>query len=311
MQALDERNGSTCRCLGLVLGGGGGRGGAHLGVLDALQELELPLDLIVGTSIGGVVGVCFAAGLRTDEIAGLLDGRSLWDIAERDRRRLGLLGKRRLRAILERALGARTFADLAIPCAVVAADLVRGRPVILDHGPLVEALLATTALPGLFPPVEREDMLLADGGIVNNLPVDIALARGAQRAIAVDLGADDADFAPPGEFPAVGHWPTLRPDVPLAIAQRALMVLIAQVTRYRLAEAPPDLLLRPDVQAIGTLDMGHIASGRAAGHAAVKSAEGALLALRAWRAGSAAVSVLSAPPRELALAKNADGPDDR
>jgi NTE family protein len=311
MQTRDERREPTAGCLGLVLGGGGGRGGAHLGVLEALEALGLPIDLIIGTSIGGVVGVCFAAGLSIDGIAGLLDGRSLWDIAERDRRRLGLLGNRRLRAILERALGERTFADLAIPCAVVAADLVRGRQVILDDGPLVEALLATTALPGLFPPVERGGMLLADGGVVNNLPVDIALARGANRAIAVDLGAGEADFTPPGVARIAGRWPTLRPDVPLAIAHRALMVLIAQVTRYHLAEAPPDVLLRPEVQAIGTLDMGHIAAGRAAGRAVVEAARGPLLALRDWRTGDTTTSPPTASPRELATAGLAAGTDVR
>jgi NTE family protein len=294
MQMREERRVGMPGGIGLVLGGGGGRGGAHLGVLDALVGLRLPIDLIVGTSIGGVVGVCFAAGLGIDDTALLLDGRSLWDIAERDRRRLGLLGNRRLRAILERALGGRTFADLAIPCAVVAADLVRGRQVIIDRGPLVEALLATTALPGLFPPVEREGMLLADGGVVNNLPVDIALARGVGRTVAVDLGAGDADFSPPGLRRLAGRWPDLRPDVPLAIAHRALMVLIAQLTRYHLAEAPPDVLLQPDVRTIGTLDMGHIAVGRAAGRAAAEAAREALLALRDWRVGDGAVALPAA-----------------
>jgi NTE family protein len=310
MDARDDQRGAKGGCLGLILGGGGGRGGAHLGVIDALAELRLPIDLIVGTSIGGVVGVCFAAGLRTDEIAGLLDGRGLWAIAERDRRRLGLLGNRRLRAILARVLGDRTFADLAIPCAVVAADLVRGRQVILDEGPLVEALLATTALPGLLPPLERAGMLLADGGVVNNLPVDVALARGADRAIAVDLGTVGADFVPPGAGRAAGHWPTLRPDVPLAIAHRALMVMMAQLTNHRLAEAPPDVLLRPDVQAIGTLDMGHIAAGRASGRAAAEAAGGALLALRDWRTGGSGAAL---PPamHQLEVPGRAEAADGR
>lgn len=284
----DRRDGAIPRRLGLVLGGGGGRGGAHLGVLAALEPLGLPVDLIVGTSIGGVIGVLVAAGNRADDIAAILDGRSLWDVVDRDPRGLGLLGNRRLRAILHAALGERTFADLAIPCAVVATDLVRGRQVILDHGPLVEALLATTALPGLFPPVERAGMLLADGGIVNNLPIDIALARGADRVVAVDLGPGDADFALPEAGQAAGRWRTPRPQLPLAIAHRALILLIAQLTRYHLAESAPDVLLRPAVATIGTLDMGHIAEGQAAGRAAVEAAGVVLSALRDWRVGAAA-----------------------
>lgn len=286
--------------LGLVLGGGGGRGGAHLGVLDALEALQLPIDLIVGTSIGGVVGVCFAAGLRTDDIAALLDGRSLWEIAVRDRRGLGLLGNRRLRTILERALGDRTFADLTIPCAVVATDLGRGRQVVIDRGPLVDAVLATSALPGLFPPVEWGGMLLADGGITNNLPVGVAFALGAQRTIAVDLGAGESEFTPPEVRRVAGRWSDLRPDAPMAIAHRALMVMIAQLTRHHLAEAPPDLLLRPEVWAIGTLDMAHITDGRAAGRAAADVAGANLRALRDWRVGSngAAIATELAPKGE-------------
>lgn len=291
------------RRLALVLGGGGGRGGAHLGVLATLQALGLPIDLLVGTSIGGVIGVLHAAGCSPAAVAAAFDGKTLWDIYGPDPGGAGLIGSRHLRALLDGLLGGRTFADLAIPCAVVATDLVTGRTAVFDRGPLIEALLATTALPGLFPPMARDGMLLADGGITNNLPVDVALARGARRVIAVDLGILDTDFAPPTNGHAGWHWPDPRPQVPLAIAHRALTVLIAQLTRYHLAEAPPDLLLRPAVAAIGTLDMGHLAEAHAAGVAAAEAARDDLLALRRWRLGEA-----SATPNQDRLPGHTTGP---
>lgn len=277
--------GSGDRCLALVLGGGGGRGGAHLGVLATLRTQGVPIDLLVGTSIGGVIGVLHAAGHTDAAITATIGGKTLWDIFDPDPGGTGLIGSNNLRALLSGLLGERTFADLAIPCAVVATDLATGRVVVLDRGPLVEALLATTALPGLFPPVALDGMLLADGGIVDNLPVDIALARGAHRVIAVDLTAISTDFAPPPNEHARWHWRDPRPQAPLAIARRALMMLIAQQTRYRLAAGPPDLLLRPAVDGIGTLDMSHLIEGRAAGIAVAEAARDDLLVLRRWREG--------------------------
>jgi NTE family protein len=277
------------RTIGLVLGGGGGKGGAHLGVIAAIESIGLPVDMIVGTSIGGVIGTLYIAGYSADVIGAALGGATMWRLFERDPSGLGLIGSRRMRAILEDMLGGCTFDQLAIPCAVVATDLVTGAEIVLDSGPLVEALLATMALPGLFPPLERDGMLLADGGIVNNLPVDVAYARGAQRVIAVDLGAVCDNFMPePPSAGALGRF-NLLPNVPLTLANRGLSVLMANLTRYRLAMNPPELLLCPQVEHINTLDLSNInsAEGRAAGAAVAGTAMSDLLALRDWRAGVA------------------------
>jgi NTE family protein len=277
------------RPLGLVLGGGGGKGGAHLGVISTLELIGLPVDTIVGTSIGGVIGALYAAGYDPTAIGAALGGATMWRMFERDPSGLGLIGSRRIRAILEEMLGERTFEQLIIPCAVVATDLVTGGEIVLDSGPLVEALLATMALPGIFPPVQRDGMLLADGGIVNNLPVDVAYARGTQRVIAVDLGAVCDNFAPEhvgASAGALGRF-NLLPNVPLTLANRGLSVLMAHLTRCRLEANPPDLLLCPEVEHINTLDLSNINSveGRAAGEQVADAAMSDLLALRDWRAG--------------------------
>jgi NTE family protein len=274
------------RCLGLVLSGGGGKGGAHLGALEVLEAVGLPIDLIVGASIGGTIGTLYAAGYSVDEIAEAFGGATVWRLFERDPSGMGLLGVRRVRAILEDMLGDCTFEQLPIHCAVVATDMVTGREVVIDSGPIVEALLATMAFPGIFPPVQRGELMLADGGIVNNLPVDIAYALGANKVIAVDLGAVCEDFAP-ALTPAGGAlgWLNLLPSTPLMLANRGLSVMMARLTRYRLAENPPDLLLCPEVEHISTIDLSRVNDRicRTAGVTVARAAAEDLLALRDWR----------------------------
>lgn len=271
------------RRLGLALGGGGGKGAAHVGVLQVIEELKIPLDLIVGTSAGGAVAVFHAAGLSLEEIREIFRAMALRRIAAPDPSRTGLIGQRRREETLRRILGDRTFADLRLPVAVTAVDLMSGQLVVIDDGPLVEAVLATTALPGIFPPVVRGDMILTDGGTLNNLPVDVARARGAQRVIAVELNDAVPGFS---LLPPVADNPlarlTLAPQQ-FAVASRALSLLVNHVTAIQLRECPPDLLLSPSVADIPTLDMSNPEKGQVVGVATARAAGEALLALRDWR----------------------------
>jgi NTE family protein len=293
------------RCLGLVLGGGGGKGGAHLGAIEVIESIGLPIDMVVGASIGGAVGALYASGYSPAEIAEAFGGATIWRLFERDPSGLGLLGMRRVRTILEEMLGECTFEQLAIRCAVVTTDLVTGGEIVLDRGPIVEALLATMAFPGIYPPVQRDGMMLADGGIVNNLPVDVAYALGADKVIAVDLGSVCDNFAPvPASGGALG-WLNPLPGMPLTLANRGLGVMMAQLTRYRLAENPPHLLLCPEVEQISTVDLSRINDGacRTAGETVARAAMHELAALRDWRfdeLGSAApLPAIRQPAQEL------------
>jgi NTE family protein len=279
-----QREGAA-RCLGLVLGGGGGKGGAHLGVISVIEAIGLPIDLIVGSSIGGVIGGLYAAGYSLDEIGQALSGVTLWRMFERDPSGMGLIGSRRMRAILEDMLGGCTFEQLDTPCAIVTTDLVTGDEIILDSGSLVEALLATMALPGIFPPLQRGRMLLADGGIANNLPVNIAYARGADKVIAVDLGGVCDDFQLPQGNGGPLNMLNLLPNQAVSIANRGLALLMAHLTRYRLADVSPELLLCHDVEQINSFDMSRLAEGRPVGEAVAHAAINDLIALRDWRAG--------------------------
>lgn len=291
------------RRLGLALSGGGGKGAAHIGVLQVMQELEIPIDLIVGTSAGGAVAVLYAAGFDLLAIQEVFRQSALRRIATPDPTGTGIIGQRRREELLRRLLGDRTFADLRIPCAVVATDLVSGELVVLREGPVTPALLATTALPALFPPVPYGDMLLADGGILNNLPVDVAYEMGAQRVIAVDLRDANADFSlRPEENDNLFARLMFAPKQ-FAVAQRALSLLMAEATELRLQQYPPDLLIQPDVSSIATLDLTTPEKGFAIGVEAARELAGELTDLRLWRKGTqlAAQPRPARPPRQPTL----------
>ena len=186
--------------IGLVLGGGGSRGLAHVGVLQVLVREGVPIDFIVGTSMGGIVGVLFALGLAPDKLAQLMEqalkSNSALDLV----RRLSARSRQRmLRNLLAPALENKTFADLKIPTTLMAVDMRHGVEVALDEGPLLPAALATSAVPAIFPPVEIEGRQLSDGGVIDSLATHVAFERGADKVIAVDI-------EPPRDSEGVPIW---------------------------------------------------------------------------------------------------------
>src|SRR6201991_4630058 len=174
--------------VGLVLGAGAARGWAHIGALRELDAMGLQLDVVVGSSIGTLVGGCYAAG-RLDMLEAF--ARSLTR-----RRVLGLLdfsfpgGGQRLRTRLEAGLGSLRIEDLPVRFAAVATEIGGGHEIWLRHGPLVDAIRASYALPGVFEPVKVDGRWLFDGAIVNPVPVSVARALGAERVIALNISSD-------------------------------------------------------------------------------------------------------------------------
>lgn len=246
------------RRLGLALGGGGGKRAAHLGVLEVLETLGVPIDALAGTSVGGLVAALYAAGYRPDQIADWLGHATLRRVLDRDPTKSGLIGTPKIAALLRELLGAMTFADVRVPLALVAVDLIHRREVVLREGPLVDAILATTALPGIFPPVVRGGELLVDGGVLNNVPVDVAEALGADRVIAVDLGTLGDEFSlGPGTAFDIGGWSPRRwfPRRQYLVIERAVSIMTAQLSADRLARTPPVVLLRPDVAMVAPVGM--------------------------------------------------------
>lgn len=271
--------------LGLTLGGGGARGSAHLGFLKEMQRFGVwPPSIITGTSIGGVVGAMIAAGVDLDSIATFFRQFTLGQIYTLPGNKPAITDNTKAEAMLVAMLGRPTFADLKIPLAVVTADLVERKEVVLDDGDLVSALLATAAFPVLTPPVIRNGLTLIDGGVLNNVPFDVARARGATYVVAIDL-SNTAPYGTSSETASPGSGMIGRA---LFAAQRhPVLQVIASVTdiitvrgvRARLAISPPDLLVRPELGTIGLLDFYRVDEGISAGIKAAEQVESTLLQL--------------------------------
>jgi len=274
------------RQIGLAMGGGGGKGAAHIGVLTALEALQIPIDVLTGTSIGGLVAALYAVGYQPYQIEHWFQRATARRILERDPTNGGLLGTRKIETLLREAFGERTFNDVQRPLALVAVDIQRATEVIIRDGKLVDAVLATTAIPGLFPPFIRNDRLLVDGGVLNNVPVDVAHKLGAQQVIAVDLGVveDQALYWRPTE-PSGAPWSPRRwvPRSQLATAERALAIMMARITEQRLAMSPAAVLLRPVMPTMLPLDFTRTVEGRMVGERTTFQQRAALEMLRNWR----------------------------
>ena len=230
--------------LALALGGGAGLGWAHIGVLRALEARGVEIDAVAGTSIGSVAAVCLAGGrLDTlEEVARTLGTmREIVRFLDLDMRRGGVLGGKRVIQHLRAQFGAAHLDALAIPCAVVATDLMTGDEVAMTDGPVVEAVRASIAIPGVFSPVKRGDMLLVDGGLVAPVPVRAVRALSSAPVLAVNLLGDYRRRAVLG-LTADKHSQSL-----VRIGRAGLGLVVANLARLTLTLEPADIVLNPPV----------------------------------------------------------------
>lgn len=170
--------------LGLALSGGGTRGLAHIGVLKAFEEENIGFDCVAGTSFGSLVGALYCANIPIDTIIEAAKQITRKDIV--NRLWVGSNAGNIAKAV-NRLLEDKTFAELAVPFAAVAVDITDGQEVVLRQGNVAQAVSASCAVPALFKPVEIDDMLLVDGGLLNNMPADVCRTMGAEVVIGVDL----------------------------------------------------------------------------------------------------------------------------
>ncbi|HRQ41424.1 MAG TPA: patatin-like phospholipase family protein [Chloroflexota bacterium] len=263
--------------LGLVLGGGGARGAAHIGVLLELARLGIQPDLVVGTSIGGLLGALLAAGLSAEDMLDFFQQFNLEQLYRpADLRIPALVSNRRVEKRLEKTIGRPTFADLKLPLAVVATDLVSRQEVVLQAGDVVTAVLATIAIPVALPPVEMGDMILVDGGVKNNTPFNVARQLGADYVLAVDL-TNTHPYAPMQRYGRTGPLSKAAEMIQRNelwwVLAATLDVITTQNMEKNLAENPPDLLLRPEIGTIGLFDFHRWQEGVSAGRTAVWQVE--------------------------------------
>lgn len=181
-----DSNHTTTYKLGLALSGGGAKGFAHIGVFKLLEECGLMPDIIVGTSVGALMGALFADGYSADEIKELFSGREFSEFAQLQLPKSGLFDSKRFRHFLRRHLRAKTFEDLKIPLIVMATDLDNGESHEFRSGPIVEAVNASCSIPIIFSPVVINGVHYVDGGLFHNFPVSI-IRDSCERVIGVNV----------------------------------------------------------------------------------------------------------------------------
>jgi NTE family protein len=298
---------SSTPSIGLVLGSGAARGFAHIGVMRALMAHGIKPDIIVGTSMGALVGGCYATGQ--------LDTLEAWARALTMRRIIsyldvkiggaGLIRGGRLTHQLEASIGDHNIEDLPLRFAAIATEVGTGHEVWLTHGSLALALRASYALPGIFPPVLLGGRWLVDGALVNPVPVSAARAFGARVVIAVNMDADrfgrgatiashgsDPDdvqsLAPPteprngfarlrgmfGAEHALKRQIVSRDDKPgfSTVMIESFNIMQDRLTRMRLAGDPPDVHITPRIGHVGWFDFHRAAEAIEVGQAATEKA---------------------------------------
>jgi NTE family protein len=316
--------------IGLALGGGAARGFAHIGVLRTLLAHGIVPNVVVGTSIGAVVGGSYAAGhLDTlEEWARSLQPRNILGYLDIRLNGSGLIGGNKLAAQLEASLGNTVIEDLPLKFASVATEVRTGHEIWLTHGRLVDAMRASYALPGIFSPVLVGDRWLVDGALVNPVPVSAARALGAEIVIAANLSNDvfghsttifshgavaaapevdvEVELAPPpkrgfGKFFSAEQTVKReffggggRPGISSVMVD-AFNIMQDRITRARLAGDPPDLLIAPRVGKIGWFDFHRaeelIAHGARATERAIDSIQEAIEMLAPDTAKGAAPAI--------------------
>ena len=250
--------------ISLALGGGGAKGNAHIGVLRRLEKEGYKIRSIAGTSYGGFVGILYAVGHSPQEIQSIfesVDQRQLYGHADGDGP--SLLGFAGVRRLMDKILGEKTFADLRIPCAVTAVDVKSGTEVSLSKGRLKDAVLATIALPGIFPPSQWNGWELVDGGVLNPVPVSVA------RILSPGLPVLAVVLNDPMDKPLRTYKIPIPGIIPRSIAERLARISLAQsldiflravdvstraLSYYRLELEKPEVIVRPKVHHISMLD---------------------------------------------------------
>jgi NTE family protein len=244
-----------------VLSGGGARGFAHLGVVRAMRECNIPVDLVGGTSMGAILGAGVALQWDDRELItrfrrAFVDSRPLSDVTLP---LVSLVAGRKVGRLLRSVFGEMDISDLPLPYFCVSTNLTSGRVEVHERGPLWQWLRASVAIPGVLPPVFQHGEVFVDGGAMNNLPVDVMRERGRGPVVGVDVGSDPAfttdleatDLPPVWKLMNWARGGGRRPNI-FQILWRSGMVNSAAATAGQRARS--DLVLRPPLESIDLLN---------------------------------------------------------
>ena len=259
--------------IGLALGGGFARGIAHVGILKVLEEENIPISFIAGTSVGALIGAAYCGGLSAADLEKLARRVRFKDFARWTLSRYGFASNRRMIGFLNSILAVKNFEDLRIPLAVTATDFATGEGVVFHSGPLVEPVRASCAYPGMFLPVNIRGRLLVDGMLSHAVPTHPLRDMGADRVLAVHLkGCWTRRTGPRHIFDVIGQC-----------------FSIAQDMNTHVWKQGADLVVEPDVKAFEYDDFSHSTDLVSAGETVMRQA---LPEIRKW---------LSPEPQQTAL----------
>jgi NTE family protein len=297
------------KTVGLALGSGASRGWAHIGVLEALEEAGIPIDVIGGCSIGSYVGALYACGALASlkEFVLRMDGKKVFSYFDVIFPRSGLLnGTKRLKELFSIHTRVESFSELRIPVLMVATDLESGGKLVLKSGRLLPALRATMSIPGLFAPSRVKNRWLVDGGLVDPVPVGVVRATEVDIVIAVDLNSGIVSRrtrrkmgASPGKKPPqthkfkgellqrlaahyaaagttfrnrVGELLRKESDMPDIIdtVTTSINIMQERITRVNLAVEPPEILIQPRLGGLKMMDFDQVESTIEEGYAAAR-----------------------------------------
>lgn len=228
--------------IALVLGGGAARGFAHVGVIRVLEQEKIPIDMIIGTSVGSLIGSIYAdtrSSFDLEVIAFKLEKDDIFDFSVFSSSTGPVKGER-LEKFVESKVKKQNIEELSVPFVAVATNLVNGERVILDKGPVGRAVRASSSIPGVFTPVSYQNMVLVDGGVVDNVAVDVARLKGADIIIAVNIGKN-----------VVNKDITNIVDITL----QAVNVMSYEISKFKAQGA--DILIEPNVGDVGMMDFDH------------------------------------------------------
>jgi NTE family protein len=297
------------KTVGLVLGSGSSRGWAHIGAIEALEEEKIPIDYVVGCSVGSYVGAIYASGSLKSlkEFVLKMNGKKVFSYFDVVFPRSGVLnGTKRLRELYSMHTDAANFSDLKIPLLMVATDLATGKKVVLKSGSILEALRATMSVPGLFAPVKVKDRWLVDGGLVDSVPVGVARALEADVVIAVDLNGgiishrrkmrparreakkagdpqtykselfqklldyyETAGFTFAEKISEMLRRESSTPDI-VETVMSSINIMQERITRINLAVEPPDVLIQPHLGHLKMMDFDQVEHTIEEGQAGVR-----------------------------------------
>ncbi len=249
--------------VGIVLSGGAARGLAHVGVIKCWQEKKLPLDLIVGTSVGALVGALYASGMDAVEIEKIVSGLNWNELIEfkvtpsRIFNLTSIISSEKMGDWLFSHMGKKRFSDLKIPFVCVACDIRTGEKIVFSDGELIPAVRASSCIPGIFEPVEYRHRILVDGGVVDNVPTDIAVSEGADMIVASWTGGsrmleDSRNI--------------------IAVLTQVISISGTVLSRQQLRKA--DVIIEPDLKDVSPLDLDKFAYSSEAGYEACRGKAG-------------------------------------